>query len=273
MMQVLPRRRLHRAVLRSTLAAFLPFISRGFMLTARQFAVALGLSAICLANAFADEATIRKNLAARLPQLPAADEISKTPLPGIWEVRMGSEILYTDDTAGFVIEGNIIDLQKQQNITQDRIASLTAFNYSELPLKDAVMWKQGTGERKLVVFADPNCGYCKRFEQELNKVKDLTVYTFIVPILGGDSPEKARDIWCAKESGKVWRDWMVDGKTPPPVPGECDKGALERNMDLALKHAVHGTPTLVFEDSKRSPGIMSAEELEKRFSEIKQPKS
>lgn len=159
------------------------------------------------------------------------------------------------------------------NITQDRIASLTAFKYSELPLKDAVMWKQGTGERKLVVFADPNCGYCKRFEQELNQVKDITVYTFIVPILGGDSPEKARDIWCAKESGKVWRDWMVDGKTPPQVPGECDKSALERNMDLALKHAVHGTPTLVFEDSKRSPGIMSVEELEKRFSEIKSPKS
>lgn len=83
------------------------------MFTARQFAFALGLSAICLANAFADEAAIRKNLAARLPQLPPVDEVSKTPLPGIWEVRMGSEILYTDDTAGFVIEGNIIDLQNK----------------------------------------------------------------------------------------------------------------------------------------------------------------
>lgn len=228
------------------------------------------LSLICWSSlVIADESAIRKNLAAQLPQLPPADEITQTPLKGIWEVRMGNEILYTDEQANFVIEGNIIDLKKQLNMTQDRIAKLTAFDFAKLSLQDAVVWQQGTGARKLVVFADPNCGYCKRFEQELNKVKDVTVYTFLIPILGGDSPDKVRDIWCAKDRSKVWREWMVDGKTPPVVPGECDTAALERNMELMAKHGINGTPTLVFADSKRLPGIMSAEDLEKRFAEIK----
>lgn len=236
----------------------------------RHFLAALGLSAMCLASvAFADEATIRKNIAARLPQLPPIDEVSKTPLPGIWEVRMGSEILYADDDASFVIEGSIIDLKAQLNITQDRIAKLTAFNFAELPFKDAVEWKQGSGKNKLVVFADPNCGYCKQFEKELSKIKDITVYTFLVPMLGGDSPDKARDIWCAKDRSKVWRDWMVDGKTPPQVPGACDTGALERNMDLAMKHAVHGTPTMVFADSTRTAGVIGIEELQLRMAGVK----
>lgn len=240
------------------------------MSTGRYFLAALGLSALCFAGSVcADEASIRKNLAARLPQLPPIDEVSKTPLPGIWEVRMGSEILYADDDASFVIEGSIIDLKGQLNITQERIASLTAFKFDELPFKDAVEWKQGSGKNKLVVFADPNCGYCKHFEKELGKIKDLTVYTFLVPMLGGDSPEKARDIWCAKDRGKVWRAWMVDGKAPDPVPGACDTGALERNMDLVMKHAVRGTPTLVFADSKRSAGVISVEELESHFAQIK----
>jgi len=219
--------------------------------------------------AVADEATIRKNLAAQLPQLAPPDEITQSPLKGIWEVRMGNEILYTDEQANFVIEGNIIDLKKQLNITQDRIAKRTAFDFAKLPLQDAVVWQQGTGARKLVVFADPNCGYCKHFEKELNKVKDITVYTFLIPILGGDSPDKVRDIWCAKDRSKVWREWMVDGKTPPVVPGECDTDALERNMALMAKHGINGTPMLVFADSKRLPGIMSVEDLERRFTEIK----
>src|SRR3954468_5232139 len=204
-----------------------------------------GLAASCLVtSAFADEAAIRKNLAARLPSLGPIDEVTKTPIAGVWEVRMGNEIIYSDDLGSFVIEGNIIDLQKQLNLTQDRVAKLTAFDFAKLPLKDAVVWKQGTGARKLVVFANPNCTYCKHFEKELSSVKDITVYTFLIPILGGDSPEKSKAIWCAKDNGKVWRSWMLDGTTPP-VAGACDAGALDRNLALGLKHGVNGTPMLV----------------------------
>lgn len=233
--------------------------------------VMFGLAASLATSAFADEAAIRKNLATRLPSLAPIDQVTKTPVNGLWEVRMGNEIIYSDDQGSFVIEGNIIDLQKQLNITQDRVAKLTAFDFAKLPLKDAVVWKQGTGARKLVVFADPNCGYCKHFEKELNSVKDITVYTFLIPILGGDSPEKSKAIWCAKDNGKVWRSWMLDGTAPPVVAGACDASALERNLALGLKHGVNGTPMLVFADNKRMPGIMTAAELDKKLSSLNPP--
>jgi len=231
-----------------------------------------GLAASCsVTSAFADEDAIRKNLTAQLPSLAPIDEITKTPVNDLWEVRMGNEIIYSDDVGSFVIEGNIIDLKRQLNITQDRVAKLTAFDFAKLPLKDAVMWKQGTGARKLVVFADPNCSYCKHFEKELSSVKDITVYTFLIPILGGDSPEKSKAIWCAKDKSKVWRSWMLDGATPPAVAGACDASALDRNLALGVKHGVNGTPMLVFADSKRMPGIMTSAELDQKLSSLNPP--
>jgi thiol:disulfide interchange protein DsbC len=234
----------------------------------RAFALAMTL---CLTgHALADEAAIKKNLAARLPNLPQIDEVSKSPVNGLWEVRLGSQIVYSDDQGSFVIEGEIIDTQKHLNLTEARVAKLTEFNYASLPLKDAVVWKRGTGARKMVVFADPNCAYCKRLEHDLNDVKDVTVYTFLYPILGGDSPEKSKAIWCAKNNGQVWRSWMLDAVAPPATAAtaKCDTSALDRNIALAKKHGVVGTPNIVFEDSDRSTGIMSSEELEKKFSDI-----
>lgn len=223
---------------------------------------------LCSTLAYADEAAIRKSLTTRLPSLAPIDQVTKIPSVNLWEVRMGSEIIYTDDQGLFVIEGQIIDLQQKTNITQARIAALTAFNFSTLPLQDAVVWKQGTGARKLVIFADPNCGYCKKIERELMAVKDITVYTFLIPILGGDSPEKTADIWCATDPGKTWRDWMLNNIAPMPAAKNCDLSALDRNIALGMKHAVDGTPTLVFADSKRMPGIMSAGEIEQKLASI-----
>lgn len=239
-------------------------------MTLRRRLFSIGLSALCLSvSAFADEATIRKNLATRLPNLPQIDEITRTPVNGLWEVRLGSEVIYSDAQGSFVIEGQIIDAQKHVNITEERIARLTAFDFNKLPLKDAVVWKQGTGARKIVVFADPNCTYCKRFEQDLNNVKDITVYTFLFPILGDDSADKSKAIWCARDKGKVWRSWMINGTAPPTVANKCDTSALERNIALGRKHAINGTPALVFENSERVPGIISAAEVEKKLAAMK----
>jgi thiol:disulfide interchange protein DsbC len=212
------------------------------------------------------EATIRSTLAKRLPNLPPIDEITRTSMPGLWELRLGSHLIYSDAQGRFVIEGEILDTARNANLTRERIEKLTAFDFPTLPLKDAVVWKRGSGARKLVVFADPNCGYCRKLERDLNDVPNITVFTFLVPILGGDSPQKARDIWCAKDSGKAWRDWMIDGTPPPAASQECDTAALSRNVVLGEKHGVTGTPSLVFENSERVPGILSAEELEKKFS-------
>ena len=200
--------------------------------------------------------------AERLPDFPKIDEVTKTPVPGIYELRIGSEVLYTDEQGDHIIEGQVIETKTRNNLTEQRIAKLTAIDFKTLQLKDAIVWKQGTGERKLVVFADPNCGYCKKFERDLQQVKDVTVYTFLYPILGGDSPEKARNIWCAKDSTKVWREWMIEG-TAIPAAAPCDASALQRNYALGRKHRITGTPGLVFEDGSQKPGALEPAQLEK----------
>jgi thiol:disulfide interchange protein DsbC len=223
------------------------------------------LAALLALPASADDAAIRKNLAERYPDFPKIDEIGKTPIPGLYEVRIGNDILYTDETGSHLIEGHLIETKTRSNLTQARIDKLTAIDFAKLPFKDAIVWKQGSGARKLVVFADPNCGYCKRFERDLNTLKDVTVYTFLYPILGGDSPEKSRNIWCAKDNTKAWRDWMLDNTTPARSMGQCDSSALARNAALGQKHRINGTPALVFEDGKRVGGAMSAPEVEKQL--------
>ena len=222
----------------------------------------LCVAAMCVQAAFAQEALIRKNIAERLPDFPPIDEVSKTPIAGLYEIRMGTEVLYTDEQGNHLIEGQLIETRTRNNLTEARIGKLTAIDFATLPLKDAIVWKQGTGARKLVIFADPNCGYCKRFEKELQAVKDLTVYTFLYPILGGDSPEKSRNIWCAKDNTKAWRDWMLDGTAPPRSMGKCDTTALERNAAMGKKYRVTGTPALVFEDGKRVPGALPPAQIE-----------
>ena len=226
-------------------------------------ALAAVLLAACLVPAaLADEAAIRKNIAERLPDIPKIDEVTKTAIPGIWEIRIGTDILYTDENGAYLIQGEVIDTKTRVNLTEQRVSKLTAIDFKSLPLKDAIVWKQGSGERKLVVFADPNCGYCKKFERDLQEVKNVTVYTFLYPILGGDSPEKSKAIWCAKDNTKAWRDWMIKG-TPAENSPNCDAAALQRNFAFGKKHRINGTPGLVFEDGTQRAGALNAEAIEK----------
>ena len=170
-----------------------------------------GLSALILAlplAAAAQEATIRKNLAERVPGLTDIDEVSKTPMNGLYEVRVGTDILYTDAEGNFLLHGSLLDTKARKNLTEERVAKLTAIDFKELQLKNAFTITRGNGKRKLAVFEDPNCGYCKRFEKDLAKVDNITVHFFLIPILGADSVEKSRQIWCSADKAKAWVDWM-----------------------------------------------------------------
>jgi thiol:disulfide interchange protein DsbC len=227
-----------------------------------------GLVACALAGAaHADEATIRKNLAQRMPDLPRIDEVIRAPVPGLWEVRVGFDVFYTDAEGNWLIDGSIIDTRTKANLTRERIERLTAIAFDDLPLKDAFVIKQGKGTRRLAVFADPNCGYCKQLERDLAALPDVTIYTFLLPILGPDSAAKSRSIWCAKDAGRTWRAWMIDGAAPVRAMGACDAQALDRNTAFGRKYRINGTPALVFEDGLRSAGAMSAADLAKRLAE------
>ncbi len=215
-------------------------------------------------TAGAQEAAIRKNLPERIPQLQKIDEVSKTPIDGIFEVRVnGTDIYYTDAQANYLIQGNLIDTKQKRNLTEERVDKLTAINFEALPFKDAFTIVRGNGKRKLAVFEDPNCGYCKRFEKDLQKINNVTVYLFLYPILSADSGEKSKAIWCAKDKAKAWQDWMVRDITPPPA--SCDSAAIARNVELGHKFKITGTPTLVFADGSRVPGAVGADQVEKRL--------
>jgi thiol:disulfide interchange protein DsbC len=235
-----------------------------------------GLAALVLialsGGAFAQEAAIRKNLPERLPNFPKIDEVSKSAMPGLWEIRVNeSEIFYTDADGSFLIQGNLIDTKAKRNLTEERMEKLTAIDFDKLPVKDAFTIVRGNGKRKMAVFEDPNCGYCKRFERDLQNVNDVTVHMFLLPILGQDSSVKSRNIWCAKDRVKAWNDWMLRDTTPATVAADakCDTGALTRNVELSRKHKINGTPALVFADGTRVPGAIGADKVEKFLSEAK----
>jgi len=216
--------------------------------------------------ATAQEAGIRKALAERIPQMDKIDEVRPTPMKGLYEVRIGTDLFYTDAKGNYVIQGELIDTKARRNLTEDRIAKLTAVDFSALPLKDAFTIVRGDGKRKVAVFEDPNCGYCKRFERDLQNVDNVTVYLFLYPILSPDSAEKSRNIWCAKDKTAAWQDYMIKDKTPAAA--SCDTSALQRNLAFGKKHKITGTPTLIFADGIRVPGAIGAQEVEKRLAEV-----
>lgn len=211
----------------------------------------------------ADEKTIRAALGEKLKDLPAIDEVRKTAIVGLFEVRFGgSNILYTDAQGRYVVEGALIDTRTMSNLTEARLEALTAVAFDKLPLKDALVFKQGDGSRRLAVFGDPNCGYCKRFERELMALPNVTLYTFVMPILGADSTVKARNIWCAAEPAKAWRAWMLDGVAAPGASADCDAAALVRNAEFGRKHRINATPGVVFADGSKRSGAMSVQQME-----------
>lgn len=228
----------------------------------RALLVTLWLFAMASAHAQSPEAAIRKNLAERLPNLPKIDEVRKTPMEGLFEVRAnGTDIFYTDAKGDFLVQGNLIDTVGRRNLTEERTEKLLAIDFKTLPLKDAFTLVRGNGKRKIAVFEDPNCGYCKRFERDLQKVDNVTVYLFLYPILGADSVDKSNNIWCARNKAKVWHDWMLEDQTPASA--SCDTAAVQRNVEFGRKAKITGTPTLVFTDGSRVPGAINAQQVEK----------
>ena len=220
-------------------------------------------------SATAQEAAIRKNLAERLPNFSKIDEVKQTAMPGLYEVRIESNLFYTDAKGDYLIQGELMDVKERRNLTEERMNKLNAVAFNSLPLKDAFTIVRGNGKRKLAVFEDPNCGYCKRFEQDLQNVDNVTIHMFLYPILGADSAEKSRAIWCAKDRAGAWQDWMVRDKPPGAAPAKCDTDAIARTVEFGKKHRITGTPTLIFADGSRVPGAINAQQVEQRLASIK----
>ena len=206
---------------------------------------------------------VRKKFDERFPGL-GVTEVSTTPFPGLFEIRIGTDLLYADGEVKYVLQGSLIDAESRRDLTAQRIAELSRVDFSELPLDNAIKQVKGDGSRQVAVFEDPNCGYCKQLHRTLEEIDNVTVYTFLFPILSQDSHTRSRNIWCAQDSATVWKQWMVENKQPAVA--ECD-APLEENLELGRTLMVTGTPAMFFADGSRINGAVPAEMLEQKLSE------
>ncbi len=211
----------------------------------------------------AGEAEVKKGMEAFIGA-PAVESVTRTGYGGLYEVVLkNGQLVYTDGETRFIIDGSLIDTATRLDVTQARMNQLSAIDFSKLPLDQAVKLVKGKGTRVIATFEDPNCSYCKRLAQEVARMDDVTVYTFLYPILGEDSTAKSTNIWCAREQerARVWTGWMVDGKVPEKA--DCDTSAITRNVELGRSLRINGTPTIFLANGTRIGGYIPAAELEK----------
>jgi thiol:disulfide interchange protein DsbC len=193
--------------------------------------------------------------------------VSPAPVTGLYEVLVGNEIFYTDATAKYLIQGEVIELATGKNITEQRQADLNRIKWTDLNQANAFKTVHGNGARQLAIFSDPNCGYCKRLEKSLQQLDNVTIYTYLIPILSPDSTIKAKQIWCSTDPNKTYIDWMVNGITPS---GKTDcSNPLDKNLSFAKAYGITGTPTLFFTDGSRFPGAVQVTDIEKKFASLK----
>ncbi|MCG6952486.1 MAG: DsbC family protein [Betaproteobacteria bacterium] len=230
------------------------------------FRVAVLLAAWCmtLSTSAADDgaATIRKAIANKLGGA-RIEAIQPSPMPGLWEVQLrgsdGPHIIYTDAQAHYILSGSLYDARADRNLTEERLQKLSAINFNELPLDDAVKVKRGNGRRVLAMFSDPHCPACQRFEQELAQIDDVTIYVFMYPVIRPELADHSRAVWCSPDRAKAWLDLALRKQTPT-APTSCDT-PIEKTLLLGRKLGVNSTPTLFLVTGERLRGGLPADRL------------
>lgn len=213
------------------------------------------------AAAMASEAAVRQALQTRYPNVQV-ESVTKTPMPGIYEIYADGEILYVDEKANhLIVGGRMIDIGRKADLTAERLRTLSAVKFEQLPLDLAFRKVQGNGARKLAYFTDPNCPYCKQIEPTLNKLENVTIYVFLYPVLGPDSMEKSKAVWCSKDRVKAWDDLMLRGSPPKPA-GTCET-PIDKIVSFGRRKGITGTPTLFLADGERVRGAIPLEQLRK----------
>ncbi|WP_298150682.1 DsbC family protein [Flavobacterium sp.] len=195
------------------------------------------------------------------------DKIVKSPVAGLFEVHVQGDVIYADPTGKHIIVGKMYETSTKNDLTQRSWTELNKIDYKQLPFELAIKQKRGNGSREVVVFEDPNCGYCKRLRQTLNELDNITVYTFQFNILSEDSRTKSRNIWCAADPGQAWDNFMLRNIAPPAASEAC-RDNHDKVLDLGKKLKVAGTPALFFVDGSRIPGAVGKETLEKKLAEL-----
>ncbi|MCP2008290.1 thiol:disulfide interchange protein DsbC [Duganella sp. HSC-15S17] len=228
------------------------------------------LMASCVGAETPSTDAIKKLVEPRLGSNVKVDSIKETPYGGLYEIRVGNDILYTDKTGTYLFSGHVFNLTTSTDLTKERLEEINKIKFSDLPLDKAIKTVKGDGKRVIAVFEDPNCGYCKRFRQTtLKETDNITVYTFMYNILADDSFTKSKNIWCSPDRSKAWEDWMVNNKAAPVAAEKCES-PNEQVLELGHKLNISGTPAIFFADGTRVPGAIDTKALEEKLAKIKQ---
>jgi thiol:disulfide interchange protein DsbC len=211
---------------------------------------------------------VKKELEKKYPEVKA-ERITKAGYGELYEVFANGEILYTDEKVTYLLLGTLVDTSNRDNVTEARLQKLTAINFNELPFQQAIKLVRGNGLRKMAIFEDPNCGYCKRFEQDVNALDNITAYIFVYPILSPDSMEKGKSIWCSPDRLKAWQDLMLRSKAPTSKPS-CDT-PLDQVVALGQRLKINGTPSTFFEDGERIAGALPKDRIEAKLAAASKP--
>jgi thiol:disulfide interchange protein DsbC len=207
-------------------------------------------------------AELARKLSKGLPEYRIV-RISPSGVDGILEVLMeDNRIIYVETSGKHLFNGHLFDLDAHEDLTERRIEALTRIDVKQLPLADAFDIVHGDGKRQLYLFEDPDCPYCRKFEEQLAKINNVTLHIFLFPLtsIHPHAYEHALGVWCAKDRQKTWADKMMKGIDPPAV-AKC-ANPIDRNLSLGDKIHIDGTPTIVFADGRVRAGMMSAEDLE-----------
>lgn len=208
------------------------------------------------------ETTIRAALGKQFPR-HTVGEIRKAPVAGLYEVVIGKEVIYTDAQARYVLFGDLVDIQKQQSLTEMRKSEMMKGAFGQLPLADAIKVVRGKGERQMAVFTDPDCPYCKILDQDkLRTIDNVTIYYYLLPLdaLHPDARRKSQKVWCSEDRAKAWYDLIYEGKESA-AKEDCAT-PLDRIQKLARDLGFSGTPGLFFPDGTRVPGAVATEKIE-----------
>ena len=212
---------------------------------------------------WADEAALRKAIQPHFAD-SKIESLKKTPYLGLYEVVVGDEVFYTDDKADYFFFGHVIDTKTRTSMTNERIQEIKAARrvpLDSLPLQSAIKIVKGDGKRRVAIFTDPNCPYCKQLEKELLNVTNVTIYTLLYPVLKG-SMELSKKIWCSDNQIKAWDDFMLKGVAPSSKDCETPLDALVKS---GHENKVSGTPTLIFADGSIVGGMISAAVIEEKL--------
>ena len=261
--------RWHKAVtVPQLLVNFLLFPSRKIRMFKPVSAIVAAVLLLTSSLAIANEAALRKAFQKKFPDM-TIESVARTPFAGLYEVVFDGQIIYTDEKMSFLMSGNLFDLRgtSERNLTRERRDQIAARELKKFQA-NAIKRVKGDGRRVVYTFEDPNCGYCRKLQEELGRMTNITIYTFLLPILSPDSTEKSKSVWCAPDRAKAWDALMSGRATLPAAPQSCST-PLEENQSLAQRFNVRGTPAVYLANGRQVGGYLPQAELEKALGELR----